>query len=273
MAIRTLPFGYRMSQGKICIVENEARIVQRIFASYAEGHSYDDLTRWLNGQSIPYLPGRPWNKNVVARILRDERYLGSCDTYPPIIPAEMFGCRVPNAAGRLNLPQIKDIRILARCGVCGEPVRRERENTWRCPHCMASAVPTTDQQFIDAVAELLQGLCGHPDMVRIPASPDDDDSGVLAAENELAHELEAVEFDEAAAKTKALSLAAARFDALGSEDYETMRIQHILAQMEPSAELNTVLLRQITSAILISPTGEVRLKLKNKQIVERSTFQ
>lgn len=28
---------------------------------YAEGHSYDTLTEWLNGQSIPYLPGRPWN--------------------------------------------------------------------------------------------------------------------------------------------------------------------------------------------------------------------
>ena len=272
MAIRTLPFGYRMSQGKICIVENEARIVQRIFASYAEGHSYDDLTRWLNGQSIPYLPGKSWNKNTVARILRDERYLGG-DTYSPIITAEMFGSRKPGASGRLNLPQVKDIRILARCGVCGEPIRRERKNTWRCPHCMVSAVPTTDQRLIADVSELFRGLCGHPGIVGPPDPTDDEKSTILAAENELAHELEAVEFDEAAAKAKALLLATARFDALGSEDYETMRIQHLLALAEPSAELDTVLLRQITSAILISPAGEVRLKLKNKQIVERSTFQ
>ena len=272
MAIRTLPFGYRMSHGKICAVESEAKIVRRIFAGYGEGHSYNDLTSWLNGQGIPYLPGKPWNKNAVARILRDERYLGS-DTYPPIITAEMFGNRKPSASGRLSLPQVKDIRILARCGVCGEPVRRERENTWRCPRCMASAVPSTDQRLIDAVAELLRELRGHPDMVSIPASQDDDTSGVLAAENELAHALEAAEFDESAARAKALSLAAARFNALGSEDYETMRIQHLLAGAEPSAELDTTLLRQITSAVLVYPHGEVRLKLKNKQIVERSTFQ
>lgn len=271
MAIRTLPFGYCISHGKVCVVEDEAEIVRRTFVGYAEGRSYDDLTRWLNGQSIPYLPGKSWNKNAVARILRDERYLGN-DAYPPIITAEMFGSRKPSTSGRLNLPQIKDIRILARCGVCGEPVRRERENTWSCPHCMASAVPTTDQRLIDDVAELLQGLCSRPDMVNIPDPTDEISGSILKAENEFAHELETAEFNESAAKTKALSLAAARFDALGSEDYETMRIQRLLAGAEPSAELDTTLLRQITSAILISPAGEVRLKLKNRQIVERSAF-
>lgn len=271
MAIRTLPFGYCISHGKVCVVEDEAKIVRRVFAGYGEGHSYNDLTRWLNGQSIPYLPGKTWNKNAVARILRDERYLGG-DTYPPIVTAERFGSWKPSTSGRLNLPQIKDIRILARCGVCGEPVRRERENTWRCPHCMMSAVPTTDQRFIDAVAELLRELCSHPDMVVIPDSENKERNTILAAENGLAHELEAAGFDESTASAKALSLAAARFNALSSEDYETMRIQHLLAQAEPSAELDTVLLRQITSAVLISPTGEVRLKLKNRQIVERSTF-
>lgn len=271
MLNRTMPFGYHMCHGKVCIVGNEAEIVRRIFAGYAGGRSYDTLTEWLNGQSVPYLQGKPWNKNAVARILRDERYLGD-DTYPRIVESELFGCRVPNAGGRLNLPQIKGIRILARCSVCGEPVRRERQNTWRCPHCMASAVPCTDQRLIDDVSELLRELCGHPDMVGIQASSDDESPSILAAENELVQVMNAAEFDEAAAKSKVLSLASTRFDALDSEDYETMRIQHILVSAEPSAELDTVLLRQITSAILISPTGEVSLKLKNKQIVERSVF-
>ena len=269
MLNRTLPFGYHMSHGKICILENEAEIVRRVFAAYAEGRSYDDLTRWLNGQSIPYLQGKPWNKNAVARILQDERYLGD-DTYPPIITAAEFAHRSPSKTGRLNLPQVKDIRILARCGVCGEPIRRERKNTWRCPHCMMSAVPSTDQRLIDDVSELLRGLYSHADMVSIPASLDDESPSVLTAENELVQVMNAAKFDEAVAKSKALSLAAARFDALGSEDYETMRIQHLLDRAEPSTELDTTLLRQITSAILISPTGEVSLKLKNGQIVKRS---
>lgn len=271
MAIRTLPFGYCIDGGRVSIVEDEAKIVRMIFAGYAEGRSYVDLTRWLNGQSIPYLSGKPWNKNVVARILRDARYLGG-DTYPPIITVEMFGSRKPSASGRLNLPQVKDIRILARCSVCGEPVRRERTNSWRCPRCMVSAVPSTDRQLINDVYNLLRGLRDHPNIVSIPASADEQIPGVLTAENELVSELDAAEFNESAAKAKALSLAAVRFNALGSEDYETMRIQYLLAKTEPSDELDTVLLRQITSAILIHPTGEVSLKLKNGQIVERSEF-
>ena len=49
-----------------------------------------------------------------------------------------------------------------------------------------------------------------------------------------------------------------------------MRIQYILARMEQNGGLDTALLRQITSAILIFPTGEVSLKLKNGQILKRS---
>lgn len=271
MANRTQPFGYFIANGKVRIMEDEAEIVRRIFARYTEGFSYDDLTRWLNGQHIPYYPGKPWNKNAIARILQDERYLGG-DTYPPIIQAAKFTRRTPSRTGRPNEPQVKDIRILARCSVCGQPVRRERTNTWRCPHCMVSAIPSTDRQLIDNVSELLRGLCGHPDMVVIPDCEDKENANVLTAESELAHEFEAADFDESSAKAKALSLAAARFNAIDSEDYETMRIQHILARAGPSDELDTALLRQITSAILIHPNGEVSLKLKNTQIVERSAF-
>ena len=90
----------------------------------------------------------------------------------------------------------------------------------------------------------------------------------LGSEFNLA--IQAEEFNESAARAKAISLAAIQFDALGSEDYETMRIQYILAKTEQNGGLDTALLRQITSAILIHPTGEVSLKLKNGQIMKRS---
>ena len=90
------------------------------------------------------------------------------------------------------------------------------------------------------------------------------------SENEFNLAIQAEDFDEPAARAKAISLAAARFDTLGSEDYETMRIQYILARTEQNGGLDTALLRQITSAILIFPTGEISLKLKNGQIMKRS---
>ncbi len=269
MAYRKIPFGYCMREGHICIVEAEAEAVRMIFTSYAEGNSYEALAEWLNNGALAYFPGKRWNKNTVARMLQDERYLGS-RAYPAIISEEVFGSRKPNTSGKSNCPQIKDIRILAHCGVCGKAVRRERMDTWRCPHCMTSAVRTTDQQLMDSTAELLWGLCEHPDAVGLPPAADVEGSGILAAKNDFDHELERAEFDESAAREKAISLAAARFNALGSEAYETMRIQYILAKMEQSGGLDTALLRQITSAIQIHPTGEISLKLKNGQIIERN---
>jgi len=271
MAYRKLPFGYKMRGGQICIVEAEAETVRMIFTSYAEGNFYKTLAEWLNGKNVSYFPGKRWNKNTVARMLQDERYLGN-QTYPAIISPEVFGIRKPDTSGRPNHPQIKDIRILARCGICGEVIRRERMDTWRCPHCMASTAKATDQELMDGMAELLRKLCEHSDTVDLPPAVDVESGGVLAAKNDFDHELERAEFDESTARAKAISLAAARFDALGSEDYETTRIQYILAKTEQGGDLDTVLLRQITSAILIHPTGAVSLKLKNGQIIERTDF-
>ncbi len=249
MANRKLPFGYCMESGQICVVDDEAEIIRMIFTSYAEGNSYETLAEWLNHGEHAYFPGRRWNKNTLARILQDERYLGN-GVYPAILAAVAFQRRKPAASGKLNHPQIKDVRVLARC--------------------MTSAVNSTDKRLMDSVAELLQGLCRHPDaVVSLPAA-DMESEGILAAKDSLTHELENGEFDEATARAKAISLAAARFDALGSEDYETMRIQYILARAEQNGGLDTALLRQITSAILIFPTGEVSLRLKNRQIIKRS---
>lgn len=249
MANRKLPFGYCMQNGQICVADAEAEIIRMIFTSYAEGNSYETLAEWLNHGEHAYFPGRRWNKNTLARILQDERYLGN-GVYPAILAAVAFQRRKPAASGKLNHPQIKDVRVLARC--------------------MTSAVNSTDKRLMDSVAELLQGLCRHPDaVVSLPAA-DMESEGILAAKDSLTHELENGEFDEATARAKAISLAAARFDALGSEDYETMRIQYILARAEQNGGLDTALLRQITSAILIFPTGEVSLRLKNRQIIKRS---
>ena len=139
MANRKLPFGYCMKSGQICVVDDEAEIIRMIFTSYAEGNSYETLAEWLNDGRHPYSPGKRWNKNTLARILQDERYLGN-SVYPAILASGAFQRRKPTASGKLNHPQIKDIRILARRAVCGMPIQRERTDTWRCPHCMTSAV-------------------------------------------------------------------------------------------------------------------------------------
>ena len=89
MGKRKLPFGYHIRDGQIRIKENEAQAVQMIFDCYTAGMSYSELTDKLNRQGIPYVPGKPWNKNMLARVLQDERYMGSA-AYPQIITPKSF---------------------------------------------------------------------------------------------------------------------------------------------------------------------------------------
>lgn len=267
MANRKLPFGYCLRNGQVREETTEAELVRLIFRRYGEDASYGALTEELNGQDIPYAPGRFWNKNMVARILQDRRYMGG-GAYPQLVTPELFQRAVaakPEVSGTAERPEIKDIRVLARCAQCHEPLRRLRKNDWRCPHCEENHSKIKDEALILSVKQLLHSLREHPEHIS-PAPVDEvENEAVQAAQGRLTRELEQPEFDEATAKTQVLALASARFNALGSGDYEAMRLRHLLDGAEPCDGLNAVLLRQVASAILIHPSGAVGLKLKNGQ--------
>lgn len=269
MANRKLPFGYCIQAGQIQISEHEAKTVRMIFDRYTAGISYERLTDALNGQDVPYISGKFWNKNMVARILQDERYMGGSG-YPQIVTQESFRfARVakPCVTGTVDCAEVTDIRILARCGLCHGSMRRERKNRWRCHCCMESPASIKDEHLILCADQLLRRLREHPDAaVPSPSLPADSEM-ILCMQDNFTHELDNPEFDESAATANALALAATRFGALDSRDYETMRIQYILTQTKTCDGLNTGLLRQIVSAVLVYPTGAVSLQLKNGQTI------
>ena len=74
---RKLPFGYRMELGKIAIHPEEAPIVQHMFQQYILGASYTELVEDLRRRDVPYNQGKLWNKNMVARILENRKYIAS----------------------------------------------------------------------------------------------------------------------------------------------------------------------------------------------------
>ena len=87
--IRRQPFGYQLDFGEIVLQETEAETVELIYQKYADGTSFTRLAEMLQEIGVPYDGQRPWNKNMVARILENRKYLGE-DGYPQIIPAELF---------------------------------------------------------------------------------------------------------------------------------------------------------------------------------------
>lgn len=279
MANRKLPFGYEMRRGTVCVNAAEACVVKKIYAAYTGGMSYRQITDHLNTQPIPYSEQRTlWNKNMIARILDCELYTGK-DSYPSIISAvEWHQAKAvkpatgsPSEASR----RIKAVRQIARCAACGSTLTLSANKygwaRWNCPACETISADAAAPDTVAALSGILAAIGHAHDMVQIP--PESDSAMQIVSkqlQTEFDEAIRSDEFDETAARLKAFSLAAARFDILGSEDYETMRIQYILAGAEQSDGLDIKLLRQITSAILIHPSGAVSLKLKNGQIIERS---
>ena len=78
--------------------------------------------------------------------------------------------------------------------------------------------------------------------------------------------------DEDNAKTLILRLAAEQYAALGNEEYETNRLRRLFSAFECVAELNADLLKNTVSEVLVTRQN-VKLRLKNGQIIERSDLQ
>lgn len=242
-ANRKLPFGYAMRMGKICIQEQEAGLVKEIFSDYIRGVSFLRLTEKLNSQPVAYNPQTRWNKNMVARILEDKRYIGE-KRFPRIIDSELFNAAFTKRAAKQITSQPTELQ---------KALRR------------LSGQKAT-QQMEQEVLTLLGRLIRQPECVRLPSHAQAD----LEEERRLCGELDALmsrqPVEEEKAKNAAYALAAARLNAIGSEDYETLRIKEALTSGMPPHDL----LKSIASAVLIRLDGSVGLRLKNGQTIERS---
>ena len=104
MGKRKLPFGYQMKQGEVTIHEAEAAVVHEIFEKYVSGASYLEITKMLKNQPVAYQPDKLWNKNMVARILENVRYIGE-NGFPPIIEKDVFQRAAEKRSGKQGSPR------------------------------------------------------------------------------------------------------------------------------------------------------------------------
>lgn len=271
MKIRSLPFGYRIRDGKICVDEANANTVRMIFKQYVQDASYQKLADTLEQQGVPYTSEKHWNKNIIARILKDRHYIGD-EEYPPIITRDMLQRAKAANTWSCDSPErtrlVKNLRSMVRCPMCGGAISRNFRANWRCLDCVDTSVKVTDESLEHSAAELLDQSSKAVSDMEIPDASFKVET-VQGSGDELLQALDEAEFDEKAAKDRTMALASARFDALGSEDYETMRLKYILSNREQNGEFDAGLFFDIASAILIYPSGAISLKLKNGKIIEK----
>lgn len=241
MSNRKLPFGYHLENGKINIQEQEAQLVECIFRWYCDGESLKTVTERLSHQAVPFAEGRCWNKNIVARILADERYLGTCG-YPAIIESETF-LKAAGARGQKAKAAVRtdNQRLLER--LCHGTVSADLEHQ---------------------VTDLLRRLAEQPERIQVPEKETEDSCKKLQAGVKAV--LEQQPINEIQAEQAIYHLAEARYAAINDQEYETERLRHLIdgfkCTMKPSVEL----LRNILAEVVIEH-GSVRLILKNGQSI------
>lgn len=121
-----LTYGYAYvlgDPGKRMIVEEEARIVRRIFGEYVEGQTPRDIAHKLNKDGVPPPRGRTWNASTIngnvqrgTGLLQNELYAGRLIwNRVRMVKDPDTGKRVsrPNAKGEWQTVEVPDLAIVS----------------------------------------------------------------------------------------------------------------------------------------------------------------
>ena len=247
MGNRKQPFGYRMELGETILHPQEAGLVEYIFHQYLSGASYNAIVDRLRDQEVPYDAGKLWNKNMIARILEDERYTGT-KGFPQIISREdLMAAQKKRLSKQIPIQKTEAQKWLRR--LSGEPVTVEVE-----------------QQVLD----LLNGLIRDPEKITLQSSPLKSDSEEpTTLQRELEEAMEQQPIDEDNTRRLILAIASAKYAQICSGEYETVRLKQVFTQSQPMEELDASLLQTSVSSIYIKADRMVQIHLKNNQVIER----
>lgn len=162
-------YGYRIENGKVEINQKQARIVRMIFNDYISGLGCTAIANKLRRMGVQSLRGGIWNSDIVAQIIKNEKYIGNAllqkkhvsnhltkklvankgvlpkyyaeGTHPPIIDAAAFQLANEIMAKNRTLNEGKKatgtypFTSKIKCGKCGKNYKRKTTHGqafWNC---------------------------------------------------------------------------------------------------------------------------------------------
>ena len=286
---RNIPFGYTMQKGEIIAEPTESQVVKNIFKLYLDGKSMSEIARQMSISQVSYNGITfDWNKNMVKRILENEKYLGK-DGYPVLIDNETFNhanARKKSKATSVNeiSEELQIIRSLTYCKECGHRLSRIGGNTqtdkWDCRNseCSRFNYRLTDNMIKDILLHILNAVIANPDLL-------DTDSEISAyttnikvkcQQNEINRLMDNPEIDSEKVKTEILRLAELKYDCC-TYDESPQKTEYLKELFSGKEQLNIIdydLLKSCVSRILIGHFYTVEIEFINgvtiKNITERT---
>lgn len=68
--------GYRLMNGEITLIEDEAKIAKRIFDLYLAGYGLQKIANTLNEEGLYSIFGNEWHPTTLRKVLTNEKYCG-----------------------------------------------------------------------------------------------------------------------------------------------------------------------------------------------------
>lgn len=220
----------------------ESRVVKEIFNRYAGGATFKEILNMLEGQPIPYDADRPWNKNMIGRILGDIRYTGQ-KGYPQIILQDTFNT-VDRLRNEKYVPDARSDALKLLMKMCAEEVT---------PHAEKAGLA------------ILNAIIEAPSLLH---SVDHAASKGKAAilQDRLAKVLAVQPTDEERAKQLIYDIAAEEYSQLGNSEYETRRLRELFERAIPMTKLDADIIKASISKVVIG-RDKVSILLKNGQTI------
>ena len=285
---RTIPFGYGMKNGEITTNPKEVYAVVTIFDEYLNGKSLSEIANLMQYENIRYSEDSDyWNKNMVKRIIENEKYLGN-DTYPQIIAENIFkqaNEKRVRKATRLNLisDDLQELRNRTYCSECGHRFSRIGGNSkyehWDCrnPDCYKLEYRLTDQMIIGAVLTVLNSAIANPSLLESGGeistySPTAD---VIRKQNEINQMTDSPQVDFDRVKAEIFKLAEMKYDCCSYNEspQKTEELKELLQGHEQLNSLDIGLFKACVSRIWISHFCTIEVELINgvriKNITEK----
>lgn len=286
---RTIPFGYCMKNGEITTEPKEVYAVVAIFDEYLKGRSLSEIAKLMQTEKIRYnAVSDNWNKNMVKRIIENEKYLGN-DTYPQIIAENIFkqaNEKRVRKATRLNLisDDLQELRNRTYCFECGHRFSRIGGNSkyehWDCrnPDCYRLEYRLTDQMLIGAVLNVLNSAIANPSLLESGGeicayAPTEE---IVRQQNEINRMIDSVQVDFDRVKAEIFRLAEMKYDCCSYND-SPQKTEELIALLQNNEQLNTLdigLFKSCVSKILISYFCTIEVEFINgvhiKNITERN---
>ena len=246
------------------------------------------IAKLMESEKIRYSESSDkWNKNMVKRIIENEKYLGN-GKYPQIIDEETFKIankkRVQKATSVCVISEdLQEIRSRTYCLECGHRLSRIGGNSkyehWDCRNldCYKFEYRMTDQMIIGTVLTVMNTAIANPSLIESNNdislySPTTD---VIRKQNEINQMTDSTQVDFDRVKSEIFRLAEMKYECCTYDEspQKTAQIRSLLDDHKQLNSLDIGLFKACISQIWISHFCTIEVEFINgvhiKNITER----